>query len=107
MPTYRCRQGCFSSDPDFRCEHGGGKGKPIEPVLKGGGGLYLDVHDPVVDHPANVYNRHVQETIAKNEKHWKEGLAKAKRNQEAWAEEVIQRSDDFSFCPVLPVVRRQ
>ncbi len=105
MPTYRCRQGCFSSDPYFRCEHGGGKGKAIEPVLKGGGGPYLEVYDPAIDHPTIVYQRHVQEVVAKNEKHWKESLAKAKRNQEVWAEEAIQRSDAFAFCPVPPVVR--
>jgi len=105
MPTYRCRQGCFSSDPGFRCEHGGGKGKAIEPILKGGGDLYLEIYDPVVDHPTNVYQRHVQEVIAKSERRWKRGLAQAKRNQEIWAEEMIQRSDAFSLCPVHPVVQ--
>ncbi len=102
MSMYRCPKGCFSSDPDFRCEHGGATGKAIEPVLGGGGGLYLDVYDPFVDHPEIVYQRHVQETIAKNERHWKQGLAKAKRNQEAWAKETAQRSNDLQFCPIIP-----
>ncbi len=102
MPTYRCRQGCFSSDADFRCEHGGAKGKAIEPVLKHSGSLYLEIYDPFVDHPEIVYQRHVQEIIAKNERHWKQGLAKAKRNQEAQAEEVIQRSIDLQSCPIIP-----
>ncbi len=102
MATYRCPKGCFSSEQDFRCVHGGGTGKAIEPDLKGGGGLYLEVYDPFVDHPEIVYQRHVQETIAKNERHWKKGLAKAKRNQEAWADEGNQRSSDLQLCPVLP-----
>ncbi len=106
MPTYRCRQGCFSSDADFRCEHGGATGKAIEPVLKGGGGLYLDVYDPLVDHPAIVYQRHVQEIRAKSEKRFKRAQAEGYRRLQEWGEEGTRLNDALTYCPVPPVVRR-
>ena len=98
---YRCRKGCFSSDPDFRCEHGGRTGKAVEPVLKSGGDLYLNVYDPTVDHPANAYRRHLQDIRAQSEQRTKRDRAKAERNQKAWAEWVIQVSNDLALCPCL------
>jgi len=97
---YSCRKGCFADRP-FDCIHGS-RAKAVEPALKGGGNLYLEIYDPFVDHPKIVYQRHVREILDKNERNRKEGLAKAKRNQERWAEEVVQKSNDLQLCSVLP-----
>lgn len=101
---YRCVKGCFSSDPDFRCEHGGRTGKSMEPILKGGGDLYLEIRD-IADHPANVYRQHLQKIRDESEARTKRDRAKAELNQKAWAEWVTQRSNDLALCPCLPPPR--
>ncbi len=58
------------------------------------------------DSPGLRLDRETWRIIERNERNWQRGLAQAKRNQEMWAEEMIQRSDAFAFCPVPPVVRR-
>ena len=54
------------------------------------------------DTPAWRSYRERQHIFEANERRWKQGLAKAKRNQEAWAEQVIQRSNDIQSWSVLP-----
>ena len=98
---YRCRKGCFSSDPDFRCEHGGRTGKAMEPVLKGGGDLYINVYDPA-DHPANVYRRHLQEIREQSDRRSKRAQAEGYRRLQAKAEYDTRLSNDLACCPCVP-----
>ena len=51
--------------------------------------------------PVWVKFREQRRIVEESDRRWKRDRAKAERNQKAWAEWVIQRSNDLAFCPCL------
>ncbi len=115
MSMYRCRMGCFSDDPNFRCAHGGATGKALEPTF--------DVDETVVrtlvekairgaicapeyhDSPAWRFYRYKRQIIEQSDRRFKRLQTEGYRRLAAKAEYDIQRIDALACCPVLPVVR--